>query len=271
MSNLTIYSMNTTSIKKVKIGKKRRALLSAAALIIVPVSTVYADEGNKTEWGIGLAAQIKEHPYIDFDRDTQLLPYLFIENSWIKLNGPNLDFKIGTLNDFSFAVRSKFSFGDGYESSDSSVFNGMEDRDSSIWVGPSVNWESPFADISIEVLGDAMGNSKGQQASLELSKGFSLSPRIRIEPSLGATWFSDKYVDYYYGVNQAEATAIRAEYEGDSTMVINAGLRMTYNFDENQLVMFRAEMQSFSNEIKDSPLVDESTVSSFTFGYLYRF
>jgi outer membrane protein len=246
-------------------------LFSLAALfILLPVNPAVADE-DKTSWGIGLGAGIQEPAYLGFDRRTRALPFLFIENSWMQLAGPNLDIKLGQAGGVYFAMRANFALGDGYDESDSYIFSGMEERDESIWVGPSLTWKNDIVDVSFEALADSFGNSEGQQASLEFSRSFRVGQRFNIEPSIGATWFSDKYVDYYYGVEASEARIDRPEYEGEATVVLSTGLRVTYGIDQHQLILFNVGLQSFDREIEDSPLIDQSTEGSVALGYLYRF
>jgi MipA family protein len=246
-------------------------VLSVTSFCMLPTALANATEEAKTEWAIGLAAQVKEHAYLGYDRETQALPYLYIENSWMKLAGKDLDFKLGSLGDFSFSLRSKLPFGDGFDSSDSHIFKGMEDRDDSLWVGPAITWETAVGEIAFEALADALDNSGGQQASLQFSKGFQVSERIGIEPSFGVTWFSDKYVDYYYGVKASEARIDRPEYLGESTIVLNAGVSMRYSLNARQLIMLQTGIRTFDTEVEDSPLIENNTESSITLGYLYRF
>jgi MipA family protein len=246
-------------------------ILSVPALCMIPMSSVNASEDAKTEWAIGLAAQVKEHPYLGYDRDTQALPYLYIESSWMKLVGNDLDFKIGELGNFSFALRSKLTFGDGFDSSDSYIFEDMKDRDDSLWIGPAITWETAIGEFAFEALADTLGNSEGQQASLEYSKSFQVGQRLDIRPSFGVRWLSDKYVDYYYGVLASEARVDRPEYIGEATTVLSTGVSFTYSFDANQFIVLHAELKSFDSEIEDSPLIDDNKESSITLGYLYRF
>jgi outer membrane protein len=246
-------------------------LFSFTALyILMPINAASADE-DKTTWGIGLGAGTKEPAYLGWDRETRAVPFLFIENSWMQLAGPNLDIKLGQAGDVFFSLRAKLALGDGYDDSDSYIFRGMAERDASIWVGPSFTWKNDIVDVSFEALADSFGNSEGQQASLAFSKGFRIGQRFHIEPSIGATWFSDKYVDYYYGVESTEVRIDRPEYEGDATVVLSTGLRITYGFDRHQIIMLNIGLDSFDREIEDSPLIDQSTEGSVALGYLYRF
>lgn len=229
-----------------------------------------ADE-DKTAWGIGAAAKLKDSAYLGYDRETRMLPFLYIENSWMQFAGSNFDLKLGEAKGIFFTLRAKFALGDGYEDSDSYIFEGMNEREASIWVGPSFTWRNDIVDVSFEALTDSFSNSEGQQASLEFSKSFRLGQRFNIEPSIGATWFSDTYVDYYYGVEAAEARVDRPEYAGEASVALNAGLRVTYGWDQHQAIVFSASLESYDSEIKNSPLIDKSTEGSVVLGYLYRF
>ena len=241
----------------------------------LPASYVAAEDNAKEEykntWGLGLGVRAREATYAGDDSETIALPIIFFDSRWVRLAGPDLDLKLGSVNDIEFSVRAKFALGDGYEADDADILRGMEEREASIWVGPSVTWENDIVDISLEALSDAMGNSEGQQALIKLSKNFRIGQRFIIEPSIGATWFSEKYVDYYYGVEAAEARIDRPEYEGDATVVSNVNIRLTYGFDAHQSISLSAGVNSFDREIEYSPLIDKDTEGRVSLAYLYRF
>lgn len=147
----------------------------------------------------------------------------------------------------------------------------MDSRDSSLWIGPAMTWSNPMFDLKFEALVDTMDNSEGQQASVSISKGFKISERLQVEPSIGTTWYSDKYVNYYYGVKSSEVNANRSQYDGKSTTVLDAGVRFNYALDKQQSLALDVSVKQFGDEIEDSPLVDKKTTAAAYLGYIYRF
>jgi len=244
---------------------------SAVSLLFVciPMSNAIADD--TTSIALGLGVSFSDSEYIGVDNELNVLPLVFIDNSWIKLMGTTLDLKVANINNASFTLRGKYDLGDGYDSSDSYIFGDMDSRKSSFWVGPAMTWSSPMVNLKLDTLIDTMGNSEGQQASFSVSKGFKLSQRLNVEPSLGATWYSDKYVNYYYGVKSSETRANREQYDGNSTTVMKAGLRFNYFVDNSQSLIFNVSIKQFDDDIRDSPLVDKKTTAAAYLGYIYRF
>ena len=120
------------------------------------------------------------------------------------------------------------------------------------------------------MLGDALGKSKGVEARFGAEHDFRVDSFV-FTPHVAAEFVDNKYVDYYYGVTAAEATANRAAYEGKSTVNLEAGLRAAFMIDPKNSVFVDGNAKALGKGITDSPLVDRKTTSSFAAGYIYRF
>jgi len=227
------------------------------------------EDANASKWGVGVFAAYEKTAYKGFDNKIDALPMLTYENQWVRVFGPGLDVKLGGAGPFSFELTAKYS-SDGYEASDSAYLQGMDTRDSSIWVGGRVKWKNDVANLSAELLGDASGNSKGQQFKLGVDKHFQLGS-IHLVPRLEINWQDQKYVDYYYGVKTSEANAGRAAYVGESGVSTELGLRVSYVVAPQHTVFMDLSATALPASIKNSPLVDSSTQSAIRFGYLYTF
>lgn len=245
--------------------------LLAAVLCIQPAlaqeTLVPADSASR--WGLGLGVGVERKPYRGMDNDTQAFPLLFYENKWVSLMGSRLDIKLPSAGPVSFGLRARYA-AEGYEASDSPVFAGMAERKDGLWLGAAAVWRNDIATVSAELLGDASGNSKGQQARLLVERGFK-SGAFEFVPRVAATWLDSKYVGYYYGVNASEATAGRAAYAGKASVNLELGLRTSYALAPRQSVFVDLSVMGLGSGIKDSPLVERSSQSTLRVGYLYRF
>lgn len=229
-----------------------------------------------SSWSLGAAVLSTQRAYKGTDRETKVLPMLSYENKYVKLSGPNLELKLpglefGDSQRLNFGVVTKLFGTGGYEASDSPALAGMAERKSSIWAGAKVEWKNDFADVKLELLGDASGNSKGQRVALGLERKWKLSPSIMLVPQVGVEWVDKKYVDYYYGVRASEAMAGRAAYVGKGTVNADISLTGIYRFDKHHSMMLNIGVKSLGKEIKDSPIVDSSTENRVMLGYTYRF
>jgi outer membrane protein len=258
------------------------ARASALAAVLTCSASVFAQqppgegEPEDSSWGLGLAVISAQDAYKGMDRETRGLPMLSYENQYVKLSGPNLELKLPGLKlsesqRLNFGLVADLFGGGGYEASDSPFLAGMAERESSVWAGAKVEWENDLADVKLELLGDASGNSKGRRVVVGLERKWMLGPKWMLIPQVSVEWVDKKYVDYYYGVRASEATAGRAAYAAKGTANPEISLTGIYRFDKHQSLMLNVGVKSLGKEIKNSPIVGRSTESRVMMGYMYRF
>ncbi len=78
-------------------------------------------------------------------------------------------------------------------------------------------------------------------------------------------------MDYYHGVTAAEARAGRAAYRADATANVEVALRLDHRLAPQHTAFADVGAMALGREIKNSPLVDRSTVPQVRLGYMYRF
>lgn len=265
--------MSRNTFSRRSLAPTKLGLIAAVALSAMSAPSAFAQNSDADndggKWSVGLGAATIDKVYRDYDREVLPLPVVSYENKWVSIGIPASDFKVWSGESLSFRVRARFS-GDGYEAKDSPFLAGMDERKFSVWVGGAVLWKTDFANISGELLADAMGNSKGTRARVQIDRRFA-SGKFGFTPRLAAEWVDDKYVNYYYGVKQSEARADRAFYEGKSTTNMQVGLRVDYTPARHHMLFLDIGATRMGSSIKDSPIVDKSNQTSIGLGYAYRF
>lgn len=118
--------------------------------------------------------------------------------------------------------------------------------------------------------GDASGYSKGQKIKVGVERRFDLGG-FGVAPRAQLSWQDQKYVQYYYGVEQAEARAGRAAYQASGALNTELAVRLDYRLAPNQTTFVDLGVTRLGSSIKNSPLVDRSTLPMLRIGYLYRF
>jgi len=228
---------------------------------------------TSTQWGLGLAGGSTQELYRGAGNESSALPLLYVENDWFRFLGATADVKLGTWgqgsNTIGLTGRLKYE-GGGYESADSPALAGMEDRDGGLWGGATLTWKTPVVKTSLEWLSDASNKSKGQQLQLQVDRRLAFGS-LSVTPRAQVQWQDKKYVDYYYGVRASEALPGRPQYTGKAATSFGIGMRFDYQVAPKQTVFLDLSTSRLPNEIKNSPLVDRSSVSKVGIGYLYRF
>ena len=238
-----------------------------------PKALAASDSSGSTQWGVGVAVTGSQELYRGAGNDNSGLPLLYVENAWLRIQGATADIKLGTWNlgstSLNLTGRLKYA-GDGYEAIDSPQLAGMEDRDGGLWGGATLSWNTPIARAQLEWLGDASSNSKGQQIQFQVDRRYSFGS-VAVTPRIQAQWLDKKYVDYYFGVRAGEALAGRPQYAGKSAATFGIGLRFDYQVAPKQTVFLDLSTTGLPSAIKNSPIVERSSVSKVGVGYLYRF
>lgn len=256
-----------------------RQLVAAALLsgAVFASPWVIADESNSngTSWGLGLGVMSQQKPYAGFDRDNTPVPLLLVENRYLRVFGPEVEFKLPRLDisasqQLHFGVVAQYD-GSGYEQGDAAILNGMSERKGGFWAGATVEWSSDIVNVSAKWLTDVSDNSDGHRINVGLERTWQFGEHVLLTPRLGATWQDEESVDYYFGVRNSEARFDRPAYAGESAINIEAGMRGVYRFNQHHSVLMGVEVTSLADEIEDSPLVDRSTENSVFLGYLYHF
>jgi outer membrane scaffolding protein for murein synthesis (MipA/OmpV family) len=224
---------------------------------------------SRSKWSIGFAGGMNERVYRDVDNKVRGFPMVTYEGEYVHVFGPGVDVKLPSAGPVTFRLRGKY-IGEGYESGDSPVLRGMSDRDSSFWVGGVATWRTDWVRLSAEVLTDAMNNSKGNRAKLQIDRRFATGA-FGVTPRLAAEWVDSNYVDFYYGVSANEVIAGRPGYQGDSAVNTEAGIRLDWRPALSHSVFVDLSATRMGGSIQDSPLVEKSTQYGVGFGYFYRF
>lgn len=226
-----------------------------------------------TQWGLGIAAGTSQEIYRGTGSESNALPLLYVENDWFRFLGTTADVKLGTWTwgSSTIGLTARLKYEDsGYESNDSPELAGMEDRDGGVWGGATLTWRAPFARTTLEWLADASDKSNGQQLQLQVDHRF-VSGGLSITPRAQAQWQDRKYVDYYFGVRASEASPGRMQYTGRAATSFGVGVRLDYQLAPKQTLFLDISTTRLPNEIRNSPLVDRTSISKVGVGYLYRF
>ena len=163
---------------------------------------------------------------------------------------------------FGFDLRLSPRF-EGFDESDSDIFEGMEEREFSMDAGIGMTWQRDDWKLELAGLKDLLDRSDGQEWTLQLGRAFRRGS-LFIEPSVGLSYLDSRHVDYYYGVADAEATAARPAYDGDSALNTTLGISFFTPAYFGGLTRIGIEGTWYDSAIDDSPLTDsDSNLSIF--------
>ena len=122
-------------------------------------------------------------------------------------------------------------------------------------------WRTGFADTALEWMHDVSGYSRGQRVGLSVEHVFDLG-LFELIPRLGAAWLDRRYVDYYYGVRETEATFSRPAYRAGAAVNYHTGLALNTPIFFGGMTRLGLQYHWFDDSIANSPLTDRDSGAS---------
>ncbi len=257
-----------------------RSILILCMGLILPIS---AQAKELPLWELGLGAGLIHQPYYAGTDDTRTVGFPVVlpiyRGDILKSDEKGLRAQL--FDDERYKLDLSLDFNFSIDSDDVDLREGMDDIDSMLQIGPSLEiklaeTESSRWELNLPVRANFAIDSDHIEAS-----GFTFSPNVTYKKdfnwgnqdmragfSIGPQFGSHKYQNVYYGVDQEFATANRPEYTADSGY---SGSRMQISLrsrDENNLWVWFVRYENIDGaEFDDSPLVE--TDDAFSAGFIY--
>ena len=242
------------------------AWLGAVVIATAPAATPERGENRvriePNGFFYGGALGVRREIYADYERRVIPLPVIGYRGEKLRVFGPFVNYEVARSGALGLDVRLSPRFG-GFDESDSDVFDGMEEREFSMYAGFGLTWERADWKLQLVGLHDALDRSNGHEWSATLGRAYR-SGTLLLEPSIGLGYLDRRHVDYYYGVDDIEATSSRLAYRGDSALNATLGLTLATPALFGGLTRIGIENTWYDSAIEDSPITDtDSGLSIF--------
>ena len=159
----------------------------------------------------------------------------------------------------------------GWEADEGKRTKGMQDRDFSMDLGPTLRWQTDYGTFNAQWAFDVGSASKGQSAQVQFVRALIRGPGLRLNGLVGLTWNNRKMNNYYYGVSSTEATASRPAYSAGSGTQLQAGVNGAYPLGERGSLLFGLMATRLGSAQADSPITETRLQPLAYLGYGWTF
>ncbi len=220
--------------------------------------------------GLGLALRFENSPYRGGGTRNDLVPLYIYEGKRVFLEAYRFGLKLDETPDSRFDVFLGYRFeGFLYDHIPASLA-GMANRDQEVDLGLGYQQRRPWGTLFGELLHDAAGGSNGT----ELRAGYRYDwthGNLKVQPQLAFAARDRNLNNYYYGVRQSEATAVRPAYEPGRGINVEFGLSAVYRISERWRLLGGITARRFSSGVRASPIVQDRTQLAGLLGLAYDF
>lgn len=244
-----------------------RRLLTSVVLLVLAAPAAAVDI-PMPRWTLGAMAVGRDTPYRDYDNRWLALPLVRFEGERLNVRGTRASFQLTEAQGFSTQAIVQAHL-EGYDPSRSPFLDGMHDRDWSLDAGLGATWTNPrVGQFSLSAVTDALGRHEGQEVQLGYSVAFNAGAWL-VAPTLNLRWKSDDMVDYYYGVRDDEATALRPAYRPGSALVPALSVVVMRPVSARWSLYGQLVHSRLPSSVTDSPIVEKSGTTFLAIGLGY--
>jgi outer membrane protein len=242
------------------------------ALFLLTSSLLFAQEKQKVTLGLGLYTQ--SQPYKNVDNLILPSPVIFFDNGivyarWSRfglyfLGEKKSDYAWG----FSLTVQPRTL---GYKASDSHYLEGMQERKSTFEGGLafSASYQNKSY-IEIMLLADMMHHNNSWVCRTEIGDSYKAG-KFTFYPSIVLLYQAKKFLNYYYGVKESEATASRPAYQAGSGLEYGLQSYIKYPFTKKIAALINIRYDRLPKSAQNSPLTDKNYIYSGLASLIYTF
>lgn len=176
----------------------------------------------------------------------------------------------GDIQEVSVAL-SYFGLSFDPDKTDDRRLKKLDDRYSSVNADLLYNLRTDYGHLGLRLSHDILDNGDGFSAEFSYRYPY-MFENICLTPSAGLRWDSEDQTGYYFGVSSKEARKSGLkEYSPNDAFSPYVALYANWEFTENWSLTLAEEVVFLSDEIRDSPMVNESQIFTTTIGLSYKF
>ena len=243
-------------------------------MLLLLLSSLNAQE-SKQSVTLGAGPYIQTQPYKGVDPILLPSPVLFFDNSLFYVRWSRLG--VCFLGDrqekyawgFSLTMQPRPL---GYKPTDSAFLEGMEERKNTLEGGVAFSASYEKAFFEIMMLTDMLDRHDSWLARAELGRKYALGD-FTFYPSLLLLYQSQKFNDYYYGVQSSEVDMSigRTFYKANAGLEVGVQTFINYAINEKYSILTNIRADKLPEEVSQSPLLDEEYIYSGLVALMYTF
>ncbi len=221
-------------------------------------------------FSVGALGITGTNPYAGEDRFGVVVPLLGFKRGKFSINtGDGASLNVITRDgvDVAAIIAPRFA---PFSAGDSTALAGMN-RNFSVDGGVTLGFAATDRiNIDLRAVTEVTDEHGGQEVSIEASSLITLG-RVPMLLGGGAVWQSADLAEYVYGVRGSEAAGGRPAYAPGAAVVPFVTLGTMYPINDQTRIFGGVKAEFLPQALSNSPIIDESVVTSLTLGVSFGF
>jgi outer membrane scaffolding protein for murein synthesis (MipA/OmpV family) len=239
------------------------AAMAIAAMFAAPGVQAREPATDGDDWTVMIGAGALYAPDYEGSKDYEVLPFPFISIDYkdiLYLRGPEIGanlLRVSPADDLKFSVGPVARYRRDRPEKRNAALAGLGKVDAAIELGGRARMDVGPAWVELSATKDVADGHDGMVGVAAGGVDFDLSQSLSLSLSASTSWADDKYMQSYFGVTQAQATAsglpVYAADKGIKDVGASVGVR--YWLGDRWMVSATGGYTRLLNDAKDAPLV----------------
>ncbi len=221
---------------------------------------------------IGAGAYIQTQPYKGVSARIVPSPVIFFDNKIFYIRWSKIGIYLAgeKKQNYSWALSlaaQPCTF--GYQASNSDSLKGMSNKNNSVEAGLELDATYKTLFLNILSFHDILNASNSYMAHIELGDTLKYK-NLTFYPSILAIYYTDKFNNYYYGINRHEATPTRPYYHAGGGFNYAAQTYIRYKITKKWYILSYIRAEYLNKTLQKSPIVNSRYIYSGLLSVIYK-
>jgi MipA family protein len=248
--------------------KKTFCTLSILSIITLGATQIALADSTSIGVGIGWA----NSPYKSYSANYYPIPHIDYDNGLFFIDDLSAGIYAYNQDNQSVSISTRYLSNEFKpHNSDNHQLRLIDSRHSTLLAEIEYSIDTYWGSFSSSVGTDVLNESNSILVNADYTVPYMQSNLI-VAPSIGINWANNKHNDYYYGVSHKETSRSGLRYfNADASLTPYAEIAAQYSLTQNIATFGGVHIDKLTGDAADSPMVDNSTVTSIYMGVSYNF
>ena len=262
--------LDDSVITFIDIKKMKKTLCAISILPITTLLTIPTVFANPTSIGLGIGWV--NSPYKSYSSKFYPIPHIDYDNGLFFIDDLSAGIYAYNTDNQSLSIGVSY-LSNEFKPHDSNnhQLKLLDSRHSTLLAEIEYSIDTNFGSFSSSIGADILNESNSLLANADYSIPY-MQGNLVIVPTIGINWANSKHNDYYYGISHKESSRSNLHYfNADSSFTPYAEIGAQYLLTDNIATFGSVHIDKLTGDAADSPMVDNSTVTSIYMGISYKF
>ncbi|MFQ1016712.1 MipA/OmpV family protein [Gilliamella sp. BG7] len=248
--------------------KKTFCTLSILSVITLGATQIALADSTSIGGGVGWS----NSPYKSYSANYYPIPHIDYDNGLFFIDDLSAGIYAYNQDNQSVSIGARYLSNEFKpHDSDNHQLRLLDSRHSTLLAEIEYSIDTNWGSFSSSVGTDVLNKSNSILVNADYTVPY-MQGNLIVAPTIGINWANNRHNNYYYGISHKESSRSGLRYfNANESLTPYAEIAAQYSLNQNIATFGGVHIDRLTGDAADSPMVDNSTVTSIYMGVSYSF